>query len=47
MLLIEGAADGGRDIRDNVPTLTTRNEHDLTGGQRVSFGSYGAPFDPQ
>jgi len=31
VLLIEGAADGGRDIRNNVPTRTTRNGHDLTG----------------
>ena len=38
---------GGRGIGDNVLTLTTRNEHDRTGGHRGAFGSYGAPFAPR
>jgi hypothetical protein len=43
MVLIEEAADDGSDIGDNVLTLTTRNEHDRTGRQRVMFGSRSAP----
>jgi hypothetical protein len=36
------SAVGG--IGDNVPTRTTHDEQDRTGGQRVTFGSYAAPI---
>jgi hypothetical protein len=39
-VLIEEAANGDCGIGDNVPTLTTRNEHKRTGVQRGAFGSY-------
>jgi hypothetical protein len=42
MVLLEEAADDGSDINNNVLTLTTRNEHDRIGRQRVMFGSRSA-----